>query len=86
MVLVGLLFADADWDSSGRNDRSRSVRKNEGVGLMNCYKATVRVPNPSRSGTMIVWTQIRAANPNDAKQLLEAQYGRGNMVGVPTLC
>ena len=32
---------------------------------------------------MIVWTHIKAENPNAARQLLEAQYGRGNVLGVP---
>jgi hypothetical protein len=52
---------------------------------MRIYKATVRVRSPSGNGTMVVWAQIGARNPIDARQLLEAQYGRGNVISVPTL-
>jgi len=52
---------------------------------MKTYKATVRVRSGTGSGTMVVWAQIRADNPIAAKQLLEAQYGRGNVISVPTL-
>jgi len=31
------------------------------------------------------WAQIDAANTIAAKSLLEAQYGRGNFIGVPVL-
>jgi hypothetical protein len=51
---------------------------------MKNYKATVRVGNGLGTGTMIVWAQVCAANPNIARQMLEAQYGRGNVIGVPT--
>ena len=52
---------------------------------MKTYKATVRVRSGTSSSTMVVWAQIRADNPIAAKQLLEAQYGRGNVISVPTL-
>ena len=34
---------------------------------------------------MVVWAHISAANTIAAKSLLEAQYGRGNVIGVPVL-
>ena len=52
---------------------------------MRTYKATVRVTSPSGHGTMVVWAQVSAQNPIAAKSLLEAQYGRGNVISVPTL-
>lgn len=52
---------------------------------MNTYKATVRVSKSGSSGTMIVWAQVTASDPNTAKMMLEAQYGRGNVTSVPTL-
>ena len=52
---------------------------------MNIYKTTVRVASPSGSMTNIVWAQVHAQNPNDAKALLDAQYGRRNVIGTPTL-
>ncbi len=52
---------------------------------MNTYKCTVRVAKSGGIGTMVVWTRITAQNPNNAKSQLEAQYGRGNVIGVPTL-
>lgn len=52
---------------------------------MKTYKATVRVRSGTGSGTMVTWAHIRADNPIAAKQLLEAQYGRGNVISVPTL-
>lgn len=51
---------------------------------MNTYRCSVRVAKSGGIGTMIVWAQVTAQNPNDAKSLLEAQYGRGNVIGVPT--
>jgi hypothetical protein len=51
---------------------------------MNTYRATVRVPVPG-SLPRTVWAQTSANNPIDAKSLLEAQYGRGNVIGVPQL-
>jgi hypothetical protein len=53
---------------------------------MNSYKATVRVPHPLGHGTMVVWAEVRAANPDSARQMLRAQYGRQNVVSVPTRC
>ncbi|MBK6862483.1 MAG: hypothetical protein IPG91_02415 [Ideonella sp.] len=52
---------------------------------MRTYKATVRVRSASGSGTMAVWAQTSASNPIEAKQLMEAQYGRGNVISIPTL-
>jgi len=49
---------------------------------VNTYKARVRVHSQSGAGTMMVWAQVAASNPLHARQLLEAQYGRGNVVGV----
>jgi len=50
---------------------------------MNTYQAAVRVTSASGSGTMVVWAQIQASNPIAARQQLEAQYGRGNVISVP---
>lgn len=33
---------------------------------------------------MMVWAQVKAQNTIAAKSLLDAQYGRGNVIGVPT--
>ena len=53
---------------------------------MNIYKTTVRVPSPTTSSMKVtVWAQVYAMNPIDAKSMLEAQYGRGNVNGTPTL-
>ena len=52
---------------------------------MNTYKCTVRVRNASGSGTMVVWARIQASNPIAARQQLEAQYGRGNVIGIPSV-
>jgi hypothetical protein len=52
---------------------------------MNTYRCSVRVNKSGGIGTMVVWAQVTAQNPTDAKSLLEAQYGRGNVIGVPTL-
>lgn len=51
---------------------------------MKTYKATVRVRSASGGGTMVVWAQVSASSPIDAKQMLEAQYGRGSVISVPT--
>lgn len=45
---------------------------------MRTYRVLVRV------GGIHVWAQTSAQNPNAARLLLEAQYGRGNVIGVPT--
>ena len=52
---------------------------------MNTYKARVRVHGPSGIGTLTVWAQVVASNPIYARQMLEAQYGRSNVLGVPVL-
>ena len=52
---------------------------------MNTYRAQVRVAKSDGIGTMIVWAHVQAQNPITAKYLLDAQYGRGNVIGVPTL-
>ena len=52
---------------------------------MKTYKATVRVTKSGGIGTMIVWAQVTALDPNTARMMLEAQYGRGNVTSVPTL-
>ncbi len=52
---------------------------------MKTYKALVRVRHPSGAGTMPVWAQVAASNPIHARQLLEAQYGHGNVIGVAVL-
>jgi hypothetical protein len=54
-------------------------------GGVNTYKANVRVAKAGGIGTMIVMAQVTAQNPFAAKLLLEAQYGRGNVIGVPVL-
>ena len=52
---------------------------------MNTYKANVRVGRSGGIGTMMVWVQVNAQNTIAARSLLEAQYGRGNVVHGPTL-
>ena len=52
---------------------------------MNTYRAQVRVNKSGGIGTMQVWAQVQAQNTITAKYLLEAQYGRGNVIGVPLL-
>jgi hypothetical protein len=44
---------------------------------MNTYRVLVRV------GRVHVWAQTMAQNPNAARLLFDAQYGHGNIVGVP---
>lgn len=55
----------------------------KGDAEMNTYKCTVRVAKAGGMGTMVVWTHVTAQNPINAKSQLEAQYGRGNVIGVP---
>ena len=43
------------------------------------------VLHPHGNGMMVVWAQISARNPIDAKQLMEAQYGCGSIISTPTL-
>ncbi len=52
---------------------------------MKTYQARVQIPSPLGHGKMVVWAHIDAANTIAAKSLLEAQYGRGNAIGVPVL-
>lgn len=52
---------------------------------MNTYKARVRVHSPSGASMMTVWAQVAASNPIHARQLLEAQYGPGNVVGIAVI-
>jgi hypothetical protein len=52
---------------------------------MNTYRANVRVAKSGGIGTMMVWAHVTAQNTIAAKSLLEAQYGRGNVIGVPVL-
>jgi hypothetical protein len=52
---------------------------------MQTFKATVRVMSPNGVGTMVVWAEVRASNPIAARSMLEGQYGRGNVIGVPTV-
>jgi hypothetical protein len=44
---------------------------------MNTYRVLVRV------GSVHVWAQTMAQNPNAARLLFDAQYGRGNVIGIP---
>jgi len=52
---------------------------------MNTYRANVRVAKSGGIGMMVVWVHVQAQNTIAAKSLLEAQYGRGNVLGVPVL-
>lgn len=52
---------------------------------MNTYRCTVRVAKPGGIGTMVVWVQVAAQNPYNARAQLEAQYGRGNVISFPLL-
>ena len=52
---------------------------------MNTYKANVRVARSGGIGTMMVWVQVNAQSTIAARSLLEAQFGRGNVVHGPTL-
>lgn len=56
-----------------------------GGAIINTYRAQVRVAKSGGIGTMVVWAQVQAQNTINAKYLLEAQYGRGNVIGVPQL-
>ncbi len=46
---------------------------------MKTWEATVRVPNASGSSYQNVKTRVQASDYNQAKMLLEAQYGRGSI-------
>lgn len=50
---------------------------------MKTWEATVRVPNASNSSSQQVRTRVQATDYNQAKMLLEAQYGRGHIVVNP---
>ena len=52
---------------------------------MNTYKASVRVAHSGGISRMVVWVHVNAQNRIAAQSLLEAQYGRGNVVIGPTL-
>lgn len=52
---------------------------------MKTYGARVRVPKPGGVGTHMEWTEISAQNPAAARTILEAMYGRGNVMSVPIL-
>lgn len=52
---------------------------------MNTYRCCVRVAKAGGTGTMTVWVVVTAQSPNNARSQLEAQYGRGNIIGVPAL-
>jgi hypothetical protein len=52
---------------------------------MNTYKCCVQVAGPNSKSMLVVWTRVNADNSNAARLLLEAQYGRGNVIGVPTV-
>jgi hypothetical protein len=54
-------------------------------GGMNTYKANVRVAKAGGIGAMIVMAHVTAPNPLAAKLLLEVQYGRANVIGIPVL-
>lgn len=50
---------------------------------MKKFGARVRVP--LGGGTTYEWTEIMAETAGAAKRLLEAIYGRGNVIGVPVV-
>lgn len=52
---------------------------------MKTYGTRVPVSSPSGAGTVVTWTEIKALSPIAARSLLEAQYGRGNVISIPTL-
>lgn len=52
---------------------------------MNTYRCCVRVAKAGGIGTMVVWVEVTAQSPNNARSQLEAQYGRSNVIGVPSL-
>ncbi len=51
---------------------------------MKIYRCCVRVTKAGGIGTMIVLAQVTAQNSNAARLLFDAQYGRCNVVGIPT--
>lgn len=52
---------------------------------MKTFRAQVRVPAPNGVGTMVVWTEVHAANLIAARALLLSMYGHGNVISVPLL-
>ena len=51
--------------------------------MMKSYSATVKVRKGTGSNTTLIKTQVQAANPSQAKWLLETQYGAGNVISSP---
>lgn len=51
---------------------------------MSTYTSTVRVAGPG-GGTMVGWATVTARDPHAAMAMLQAQYGRSNVIGVPRL-
>lgn len=49
---------------------------------MKTYRAMVRVRNPARDRVLTIWAQVSATSITHARQLLEAQYGQGSVLGV----
>lgn len=48
------------------------------------FQCQVKIPTqPGSPTSMISWAQIDAENYNRAKIMMEAQYGRGNVIGTP---
>lgn len=49
------------------------------------YQCLVKIPTTPGSKSMTnTQARIQAENSNKAKVMLEAQYGRGNVIGSPT--
>lgn len=48
------------------------------------FKCQILIPTqPGSSTTMVTWAQISAENYHRARLMLEAQYGRKNVIGTP---
>ncbi len=52
---------------------------------MDTYKCLVRVARSGGTVMMVVWAQVAAQSTIAAMSQLEALYGRGNVIGVPTM-
>ncbi len=52
---------------------------------MNTYRCSVRVARSGGTDMMVVWAHVTAQSTIAARSQLEALYGRGNVIGVPTL-
>lgn len=50
---------------------------------MHLYEAQVRIKTPSGT-SLLIPTRVHAQHPLEAKILLEAQYGKGSVLGSPT--